>query len=398
MRLAITGTTGLLGRNLLFEILKQNINNLDNLEILVFSRPKNELSHAERIEEILLNDGLQYIGCSKDKLSDLLKSIIPIYFDLSKDNLAISNDGFYLLNKNPIDCFFHIAALTDFRHEKQVEEQLQKINVLGTKKITELISQLHVKQAAYVGSAYSCGKATGKVMPDYINLNEGFRNPYEKSKLEAEILFRNFAKDKKLKHKIFRPATICGRLIENPIGSINKFDVFYGWAAFFLRYKLKHIKSISNLYSESFNMPIRLAINKKSGLNIVPADFAGKIIYSVFARDEKDVSYHLANDKETPHSLYIDQILTGLNISGYSFVDKEPSDQSVIEKFHYKTVGQIFAPYTLSNSITFDVSNLKPLQRKIALECPPVNEENFSKLLKFAIKHNFGLQINTETK
>ena len=33
MRIVITGATGLLGRNLLFEIIKQDLNNLDDLEI-----------------------------------------------------------------------------------------------------------------------------------------------------------------------------------------------------------------------------------------------------------------------------------------------------------------------------------------------------------------------------
>lgn len=398
MRIALTGATGLLGRNLLFEILKQNLNKLDDLEIFVLSRPKDERSHAERIEDIIRDDGLQYLNCSPDYLEQLLKSIIPVYFDLSKDSLAISYDGFYLLSRKPIDCFFHIAALTDFRHENEVAKRLHETNVLGTKRITELIDRLEVKEIAYVGSAYSCGNVAGKVKPDYINPNKIFRNPYEKSKLEAEILFKDFAKSRNLRYRIFRPTTICGRLIEKPIGSINKFDVFYGWAAFFLRYKMKHIKSINNLYTKSLSLPIRLAINQKGGLNIVPADFAGKIMYSVYTNNEKGTNFHLANDNETPHSFYISKILESFNISGFSFVDKEPKDQSSLERFHYKTVGKIFAPYTMANSITFDVSNLKQLQSKISLVCPPIEEQNFSKLLKYAITRNFGVPMNMEGK
>lgn len=42
MKIAITGATGLLGRNVLFEFLKQHIAQLDMLEVIVLGRDKNE--------------------------------------------------------------------------------------------------------------------------------------------------------------------------------------------------------------------------------------------------------------------------------------------------------------------------------------------------------------------
>ena len=53
MRIAMTGATSLLGRNLLFEIIKQNINDLDKLEIIVLGKEKNGKNLSRRIK--LLN-------------------------------------------------------------------------------------------------------------------------------------------------------------------------------------------------------------------------------------------------------------------------------------------------------------------------------------------------------
>ena len=49
----MTGATSLLGRNLLFEIIKQNINDLDKLEIIVLGKEKNGKNLSRRIK--LLN-------------------------------------------------------------------------------------------------------------------------------------------------------------------------------------------------------------------------------------------------------------------------------------------------------------------------------------------------------
>ena len=44
MRIALTGVTGLLGRNLLFEFIRQHEHDLDNLEIFILGRNGREKS------------------------------------------------------------------------------------------------------------------------------------------------------------------------------------------------------------------------------------------------------------------------------------------------------------------------------------------------------------------
>ncbi|MFA5143952.1 MAG: SDR family oxidoreductase [Candidatus Omnitrophota bacterium] len=393
-RIAITGATGLLGRNLLFEFLKQYFNDLDSLEIFVLGRDKSGISIENRIKNIILNDGVNYIGCSDKNSVERLKKncdsrIQYIDIDLDEEKLDLKSDDLKKLQSSPIDFFFHIAALTDFRSTSSVMEALKKTNVYGTKQTLQLVSALKVNEFCYIGSAYSCGYTFGNIAPDYINFNQKFRNPYEHTKLEAEVLVRDFAKKTGIKCRYFRPSTICGRLIEMPLGSINKFDVFYSWAAFFLRLKLKHFKTIN--YEGLLNIDARICYSQKSGLNIVPADYAAKTIYHVCMQNEKSDSYHLVNNQETPHSVYIPIMLKKLNIAGIKQVDEIPKVMNPIESLYYRTIGGIFTPYINSEPMLFNTKNLNVVLSSAKLICPSVDEVTFPVLIDYAKKNNFNL-------
>lgn len=400
MRIALTGATGLLGRNLLFEVLKQNLNNLDDLEIIVFGRSKNNLPLIERLKDILANDGCYYLGIDMQNDIDFIKKIesciIPVEFDLGRKNLGISTDDFEKIKTIPIDYFFHLAALSDFRTNELAKRRLEAINIKGTNHILDLFDILQVKEAIYTGSAYSCGNAQEIIGSDYVSLDENFRNYYEESKLIAEVNFCKYAQERKCKYRIFRPVGICGRLIEKPIGSICKYDLFYGWAAFFLKHKLKLFKSFDKIYEKPLELSIRIACNLKGGLNIIPADYAAKIIYAVCIYDDPGSSYYLANDKEIQNKIYLPLILNELNLKGYSFVGEEPKDKNETEKKYYKFIGKIYTPYLLLGHEHFNNENLINIRNKTGLICPPMNKKNFLQLIKYAKAHYFGLKYNEE--
>ena len=396
MRIALTGATGLLGRNLLFEILKQNLSKLDDLEILVLGRSLKNYPLKNRLKDIIADDGYAYIGIDANKSQEILKiideCIVPIPFDLSKDKLGISAENMEILKRNKIDYFFHLAALSDFRMDKNSKKRLENINIQGTKRILELLDQLKVKEAIYTGSAYSCGTMGGLVNPDYVNLRETFRNYYEESKLIAEDYFRKYAIEKKLKYRVFRPVGICGRLIEKPIGSICKYDLFYGWAAFFLKEKLKIHGSFEGIYKKSTSLPIRITCNLEEGLNVVPADYAAKIIYAVCMYDDPGKSYHIINNKEIANKIYLPLILDELNIEDWGFIAEIPANKNHYEKLYYKTVGKIFTPYLIFRQGHFSDKNLANIYKKNSLRCPAINIGNTKKLLAYAKKHYFGLE------
>ncbi|SIT09741.1 Male sterility protein [Zobellia uliginosa] len=398
---ALTGVTGHLGRHVFFEIIKDHLDNLDTLEIFILGRASYDQSLSERIEDILLNDGMDYLSMSPNNfpliLSFLRTNIRCINIDLSTDELINSTEYRKLVGKR-IDYFLHIAASTDFRDNAKTREWLNRTNVIGTSKILELVSSLIVKEFGYVSTAYACGKTYGDVKPDYTNLDQEFRNPYEKSKLEGELLVRTFQQRTGIRCRIFRPSTICGRLIEQKKGAINKFDVFYSWAAFFLRWKIKQLNYTEDIYNIPLKVNLRIMVNKNAGLNIVPVDFAAKILYQICIQNIEGDYFHLVNEVETPHEFYIPRLLEVINLSGFSFVSSTPNNLSLLENFYYKTIGTIFEGYMIQNAIKFNTDNLQDLYKRLNLYCPSIDENDFNYLVQYAKSKNFGLQLTTKSE
>lgn len=396
MRIAITGATGLVGRNLLLEIIKQNLANLNDIDVVILGKGKHNKSLRQRIESILFTEGPDYIAAENIARADLAqfseKQIRYVDIQLSAPGLGISEVDRQKLREAPIDFFFHSAGLTDFRHTPDAVEKLTAVNLTGTQKMTELAETLDIGEFCYVGTAYACGETFGTVEPDYVNPDQDFRNPYERIKLEAEIVVREFQQRTGMKCRYLRPSTICGRLMEREYGATPKFDVFYLWAAFFLRWKMKLLNgSGANVLDTPLEMDLRFWGNREAGLNIVPVDYVVKAMLEICLQDAPGESFHLVGDQETLHRHYTAGILESLNITGPQFVDNEPLDLNRIESFYYKTVGKIFMPYAIQDPILFSTANMDAIMAQANLKCPPIDRENLSLLLDYGKRHNFGL-------
>lgn len=382
----LTGATGSLGRNLLFEILKQNLSQLSALHIIILGRDQDHYPLKKRIMDIIENDGVHYLALEQEEYesytSSFEKIITCIHFELDSDS-KLSPEDQKTLSLYPIDQAYHIASHIDFRDSELIREKLWAINVDGTKRVLNLIDTLNVKAFNYVGSAYACGKTSGDIAPDYVNFEQEFRNPYELSKLEAEVLVRKHSETHStVKHKFFRPSTISGRLLENKIGSISKFDVFYAWLFFFLRCKEKKHGHIG--IEQAVEMSCRVTYSSDSGLNIVPVDYVAKALFILSHSDSKENSFHLVNDNECAHSLYVPAMANAINIKGIKAVTEAPlTELNQLEKLYYQTVGKIYTPYVNAKTMNF-----KTPQNRALPKCPEINKENFSRLIDFALVSN----------
>src|SRR5687768_498092 len=122
MRVALTGATGFLGRHLLFEIIKRNLAEVDRLEILVLGRSDGELPLRQRMQEVVLRDGLDYLGLAGDGSPDIVEGILhaitPVPLDLEGGELTGAARAH--VARAPIDLAIHCAALTDFRNDEWV--------------------------------------------------------------------------------------------------------------------------------------------------------------------------------------------------------------------------------------------------------------------------------------
>lgn len=396
---AITGVTGLLGRNLFFEILKDNLKNLNDIQFIIFGRSSEKESLEMRIKQLFYGEGVRYL--SEETYNylefDLFffeKNITYINVDFSNENIIEKSELMKLLGVS-IDSFFHIAANIDFSNSPEAVTALNTQNLEGTAQLLSACKHIAIKEFCYVSSAYVCGERYGEIQPDYTKLDQTFQNHYEKTKLQGELLVKEYQKQTGVRCRIFRPSIIVGKLIEKKKGEVNKFDVFYEWALFFLKWKMKtYNTNLTTIYDEEVEIDLKIAVNKDTGLNMVPVDFAAKVMYQVCKQNIEGDYFHLVNNKVTNYIVYLKKVLKFLNIKGYTFVNTVPENLNSMEKHYYSTVGNLFTSnYVLQKETVFNTDNLQDLYSQQKLHCPEIDDINFQILLNYAESKSFGLTV-----
>jgi thioester reductase-like protein len=174
----ITGASGLLGGNVLRRLLADT----DRPIVALVRRPL-ELDHP-RLHEVY---------------GDLAEGPLPeVDFDVTT--------------------VIHCAASISFVWP--IEEQ-RAINVEGTERMLQLAATFPgLERFQHVSTAYVAGTHEGLFGPDDLDRGQGFRNTYEQSKWEAEVLVRASG----LPVQIIRPSIVVG---DQYTGETNAFNVLY---------------------------------------------------------------------------------------------------------------------------------------------------------------------------
>ncbi len=399
---AVTGATGLVGENLLYEILKQNRGCLDSIKIICFGRPRNETSLEQRLRDSLNAQGWQYFGSehSEALVDELMDALVPVHISFAEDGLALSTADQELLSKTKIDHLFHVAALTDFRKKDYVAKRLDQVNAKGTVRLLELVDSLSqpLESFAFVGSAYSCGRTYGAIAPDYINFDQDLRNPYQHSKLVAECVVREHFRASKTKLRVFRPSTCSGRRIENPMGYVNKYDVFLGWALPFIKAKMSALPgaSWSEVVATPIDMPARIHANPAIGLNIVPSDFCGKVMVAAAVGEHPATNYHLVSRTDLNCSILFHRIMERLNIRGITVTpDPVTEFENELEATYYRTAGDLYTAYLDGDApMEFDATSMLDVCNTSHLDVVGIeSSDDLDLMLDFAIDTQWGLDV-----
>src|SRR5205823_6206999 len=91
-------------------------------------------------------------------------------------------------------------------------DESRAINVEGTRSILDLAELAQrrggLRRLSYVSTAYVAGDRRGVFGEDDLDLGQGFRNPYEQSKFEAEKLVRS--RMDWVPTQVFRPSIVVG--------------------------------------------------------------------------------------------------------------------------------------------------------------------------------------------
>lgn len=300
----ITGVTGNLGGQLL-KLLLTDRTKKTNLFLLVRAENKN---HAKK----RVSDLFQRVFPKHHKKFLNNKNIKILVGDITKEDFGLRLSDYISLAKN-IDIIYHVAALTRFYDPIS---QLRKVNVIGTRRILDLVSGSHNQvDLHYISTAFVAGNCKGKFRESDFDVGQDFNNPYERSKFEAEGIVRKFSGNNR-RVKIYRPSIVVG---EYRSGVISEFQMFY--------------QPLYLLTQEIFE---EIPISNSTVLNLVPVDIAAKMIYTLSNhRASVDTNtYHIVS----PNAL---KILEIINLAAKYFNFKQPRLAKKI-KFKSTALGRLY--------------------------------------------------------
>ena len=249
MNYFVTGATGFIGRHLLAELLKRE----GTVYVLVREGSRGKV------------DGLvQRLGAEEGR-------IVPVTGDLSKPKLGI--DDF----KEPIDHFFHLAAVYDMAAD---EETMEKANNEGTQHVIEFANSLEVGRFHHTSSIAVAGQYKGVFQEDMFDEGQSLPHAYHRTKYESERLVREGVQAKTL---VFRPGIVVGH---SETGEMDKIDGPY--------YYFKLLQRLRHALPEW----APLAGPQGGETNIVPVDFVARAMDHIAHLSDEDLpshTFHLVN-------------------------------------------------------------------------------------------------------
>jgi long-chain acyl-CoA synthetase len=154
-------------------------------------------------------------------------------------------------------------------------EESRRVNVAGTGRMTELAERCAergdgLERFSYVSTAYVAGAHAGEFDEDSLDVGQSFRNPYERSKFEAERLLRERAAGLPL--QVLRPSIVVG---DSRTGWTSSFNVLYPPLRAFARGAIP-----------------ALPARRRSPVDVVPVDYVADSIERL-AREGPDGTFHL---------------------------------------------------------------------------------------------------------
>ena len=124
---------------------------------------------------------------------------------------------------------WHLAAVYDLAVPPEVA---RRVNVDGTARVLDFCrSAEHLTRLQYVSTCYVSGRYAGEFAEDDLDEGQEFRNHYEETKFEAEVLVRKAMADG-LPATVYRPGIVVG---DSVTGATQKYDGPYFLATFLRR-------------------------------------------------------------------------------------------------------------------------------------------------------------------
>jgi thioester reductase-like protein len=360
----LTGATGFLGMRILADLLEHT-----DARVLALVRGANEREATARIAQ-----RLKLLFGTTRGLSGRVRAIRG---DVTLPDLGLGRRRLHVAERT--QTIIHSAATVAFDTDIVAT---RAINVEGTRNVlrfAELCDERGgLRRLAHVSTAYVAGDHSGVFSEDDLCVGQSFRNPYERSKFEAERLIAAWRE--RLPITVLRPSIIVG---ERATGWTVAFNVLY-WP----------LRTFSN--GAYTIIPARA----QTLVDIVPVDYVSAgVVELAMLPEAEGFTFHLT---AAPHATTIGEIAELAS----AFFERpaprfiEPAIYSralhpiltrlVRDKRTRRALqrSELFFPY-FNASVRFDNRRARVALKPAGIEPSPLREY-FDALMRFAIGAQWG--------
>jgi thioester reductase-like protein len=258
--------------------------------------------------------------------------------------------------------------------------EAREINVAGTSRMLELAelcrSRGRLRRFSYISTAYVAGTHAGEFKEDQLDVGQGFRNPYEQSKFEAERLVRLHGD--RLPIQVFRPSIIVG---ERTSGWTASFNVLYSPMKAFVRGALP-----------------ALPARRSAPVDVVPVDYVADAVLELSSQPlEENATYHLvAGPTATTVGRLIDLVAGYVGRRQPLVIPPRLYTRVVYPLLRRRSAKlrqgldrtRVFFPY-FSMDVSYSDRHARNRLEPAGIRVPPI-ESYFDRLLDYAVSAQWG--------
>jgi len=171
--------------------------------------------------------------------------------DVASMHLGLSTSEYKDLSQGCTD----VIHAAEWSHLGADRTLLERVNIEGTRAVIELAQECRkLRRLTHVSTVFVSGDRVGVVAEDELSAGQAFRNAYEETRFEAEILVRRAMGQ--LPCTVLRPSIVVG---DSKTGEIDRFEGPYTIAIL--------------LVTSPLAVPLPLPGDGVAPLNVVPIDF-----------------------------------------------------------------------------------------------------------------------------
>ena len=353
----LTGATGFLGSHLTARLLEEGHH------VGVLARSSRNAPAKARVEDVL-----REVGTSR------LENLEVFEGDLSLPDLGLSAPAKQQIVTSA-DEVWHCAASLSF--QKDERDEIFRMNVDGTRELLEIVKQTSTRRLQHVSTAYIAGNRSDVVLETEIHVGQKFRNAYEESKCQAELLIADEQRLGTIAASVYRPSIVIG---DSKSGRVTHFHGVYA----FIRGLWAALERLRRRMPETalINLPLRVLGVESQTLNFVPIDYVVDGMIEISRRRESvGGTYHLANPVPTENRLWLPNICRLLRVEGIQLAGENSFLRTPMTKLEALFQKQMAFYYQyLQGEPRFDCGRTLDALKNTGIQCPRVTVEFINKM------------------